>query len=565
MIILGISLGHDSGASIFKDDAVKVAINEERLSRKKLHIGYPYLSIEKILEISNTKISEIDIITIDGKKIDPQNFGNELNFENIQKKILGVFNLDKFILGTEIGVSFTRFLYNFKNQYEKFKIKKKFIQKGFKGEFKSIEHHYAHAASAYFSQEKDIGLAITLDGGGEGYCSHIYKAEKNKLSLLHKITTYHSLPLYYAYITKLIGFTPLRHEGKLLGLAASGDPEKVEKILDNYIRFDKNNLQFENIGGYYFKVFNKLKKDLSNFSREDIAAGIQAHSERLTIEYISAIIKKFSFNKKINIFLAGGIFANIKINQKISEIDLVESCYIFPNMGDGGLSTGAVLAEYFSNNKKNKKIKIDMYLGSSCEQIDNETLLSSKLKILKVDNIYSFIAKELKIGKIFGIFQGKMEFGPRALGNRSIICSPQKVEINEILNQKLKRSDFMPFAPCLLAEDFEIYFQSKLSVEDFKFMTFTCKTKEICDVVAPAIVHLDKTARPQTIFKKDNDFLYNVLTEFKKETGLGMLINTSFNVHEEPIVESYNDAIKSFNESKLDYLILDGKVIKSLI
>jgi len=565
MIILGISLGHDSGASIFKDDAVKVAINEERLSRKKLHIGYPYLSIEKILEISNTKISEIDIITIDGKKIDPQNFGNELNFENIQKKILGVFNLDKFILGTEIGVSFTRFLYNFKNQYEKFKIKKKFIQKGFKGEFKSIEHHYAHAASAYFSQEKDIGLAITLDGGGEGYCSHIYKAEKNKLSLLHKVTTYHSLPLYYAYITKLIGFTPLRHEGKLLGLAASGDPEKVEKILDNYIRFDKNNLQFENIGGYYFKVFNKLKKDLSNFSREDIAAGIQAHSERLTIEYISAIIKKFSFNKKINIFLAGGIFANIKINQKISEIDLVESCYIFPNMGDGGLSTGAVLAEYFSNNKKNKKIKIDMYLGSSCEQIDNETLLSSKLKILKVDNIYSFIAKELKIGKIFGIFQGKMEFGPRALGNRSIICSPQKVEINEILNQKLKRSDFMPFAPCLLAEDFEIYFQSKLSVEDFKFMTFTCKTKEICDVVAPAIVHLDKTARPQTIFKKDNDFLYNVLTEFKKETGLGMLINTSFNVHEEPIVESYNDAIKSFNESKLDYLILDGKVIKSLI
>ena len=565
MKILGISLGHDSGASIFKDDAVKVAINEERLSRKKLHIGYPYLSIEKILEISNTKISEIDIITIDGKKIDPQNFGNELNFENIQKKILGVLNLDKFILGTEIGVSFIRFLYNFKNQYEKFKIKKKFIQNGFKGEFKSIEHHYAHAASAYFSQEKDVGLAITLDGGGEGYCSHIYKAEKNKLSLLHKITTYHSLPLYYAYITKLIGFTPLRHEGKLLGLAASGNPEKVEKILDNYIRFDKNNLQFKNIGGYYFKVFNKLKKDLSNISREDIAAGIQAHSERLTIEYISAIIKKFSFNKKINIFLAGGIFANIKINQKISEIDLVESCYIFPNMGDGGLSTGAVLAEYFSNNKKNKKIKIDMYLGSSCEQIDNETLLSSKLKILEVENIYSFIAKELKIGKIFGIFQGKMEFGPRALGNRSIICSPKKIEINEILNQKLKRSDFMPFAPCVLAEDFEIYFQSKLGVEDFKFMTFTCKTKEICDVVAPAIVHIDKTARPQTIFKKDNDFLYNVLSEFKKETGLGMLINTSFNVHEEPIVESYHDAIKSFKESKLDYLILDKKIIKSLV
>ena len=564
MNILGISLGHDSGATILKDRKIKVAINEERLSRKKLHVGYPHLSIDKILEISNTKISEIDVITIDGKKIDPQNFGNELDFKNIQKKILGILHLDKIILGTNIGVSFIRFLYNFKNQYEKNKIKKIFIQKGFKGEFKSVEHHYAHAASAYFSQEKDSGLAITFDGGGEGYCSHVYKAEKNKLSLLHKITTYHSLPLYYAYITKLIGFTPLRHEGKLLGLAASGNSKKVKKILENYIRFNKNNLQFENIGGYYTKVYGKLKKDLTDFTREDIAAGIQAHTEKLTIEYIIAIIKKFSLSKKVNLFLAGGIFSNIKINQKISEIDFVQSCYIFPNMGDGGLSTGAVLGEYFSKNEKFKKKKFDMYLGSSCEQLDNEKLESAKLKVIEVENIFSFIAKELKMGKIFGLFQGKMEFGPRALGNRSIICSPQNIKINEILNQKLKRSDFMPFAPCVLAEDFEIYFQSRLATEDFKFMTFTCKTKKICEEIAPAIVHLDNTARPQTIFKEDNYFLYNVLSEFKKETGLGMLINTSFNVHEEPIVESYNDAIKSFKESKLDYLVLDGKIIKSI-
>ena len=204
-----------------------------------------------------------------------------------------------------------------------------------------------------------------------------------------------------------------------------------------------------------------------------------------------------------------------------------------------------------------------MYLGSSYEKLNTETLLNEKLKILEVENIYKFIAKELKQNKIFGIFQKKMEYGPRALGNRSIICSPQKIKINEILNQKLKRSEFMPFAPCVLAEDFKTYFQSKLSVEDFKFMTFTCKTKKICDEIAPAIVHLDKSARPQSIFKEDNDFLYNILVEFKRETGLGMFINTSFNVHEEPIVESYQDAIKSFKESKLDYLVLDKRIIKS--
>lgn len=562
MKILGISLGHDSGASIISNGIVKAAINEERLSRKKLHTGYPTLSIKKVLQISNYKISDLDVITIDGKKIDPQNFGREMDFENIQKKILGLIGLDKYILGTEIGILFTRFIYNFKNQYEKIKIKYKFINEGFRGKFASIEHHYAHAASAYYAQDKDVGLAVTLDGGGEGYCSHVYKAENNELKLLHKITSYHSLPLYYAYMTKLVGFKPLRHEGKLLGLAASGNPEKVEEILKKYICFNKKNLQFLNKGGYYIRVYKKLQKDLKNFSREDIAAGIQSHSEKLTIDYISTVIKKFGHNKKTNLFLAGGIFSNIKINQKISEIDTVKSCYIFPNMGDGGLSTGAVLGQHYTKNKESKKIKFDMYLGSSNEEKNKQIISDFKCKFMNLENIYEFIATELANNKIFGLFNGKMEYGPRALGNRSIICSPQNVEINEILNQKLKRSEFMPFAPCVLAEDFRTYFKSKLQEEDFKFMTFTCKTKKICDVVAPAIVHIDKSARPQTVFKSDNNFLFKVLKEFKRKTGLGMLINTSFNVHEEPIVETYEDALRSSKQSKLDYLVLDRRIIK---
>ena len=561
MKILGIALGHDSGASLVINGDLKFAINEERLSRKKLHIGYPYLSIKKILDISKIKISEIDIITLDGKKIDPKNFGEEFNFENSQKKILGFFRLDRFILGTEIGISFVRFIFNFKNKFEKYKIKKKFIKDGFKGKFKLVEHHYAHAGSAYFSQEKDVGLAITLDGGGEGYCSHVYSAENNKLKLLHKITSYHSLAVYYAYITKLIGFTPLRHEGKILGLAASGNSSEVKEILKKYIIFNTKNLKFENNGGYYFRVYKKLKNDLKNFSREDIAAGIQAHSENLTIEYIKAILKKFCFSKKINLFLAGGIFANIKINQKIAELDQVNSCYIFPNMGDGGLSAGGALGEYFTINQNHKKKNHSMYLGPTYE-FDKILPLNSKLSFVDVENTNQFIATKLKENKIFGIFQGRMEYGPRALGNRSIICSPQNININEILNQKLQRSDFMPFAPCVLAEDFQTFFESKLNVKDFQFMTFTCKTKDKCDELTPAIVHFDKSARPQSIFRENNEFLYEILLEFKKKTGFGMLINTSFNVHEEPIVESYDDAMKAFIQSKLDYLILDKKIFK---
>ncbi len=563
MKILGISTGHDSGASLVINGKLVAAINEERLSRKKLHVGIPYRSIDKVLSISNLKFSELDYIAIEGRKIDPQKFGQEFNFENKSKKLLVFFKLDRFFLGTEIGIKFVRFIFSFVNYFRKKKIKNYLIKKGFNGKFELIEHHLAHAASAYFSQEKDIGLIITMDANGEGYCSHIYTSKKNKLKLVHKITVYHSLAIYYAYITKLIGFTPLRHEGKILGLAASGDNVKVEKILKKFIYFDKKNLNFVNEGGYYHKAFLKLKNELKNFSREDLASGIQNYSEKLMIDYVEGVINKFSLEKATNIFLAGGIFANIKINQKIAQLDKVKSCYIFPNMGDGGLSAGCALELAYRKKPFLKKERTNMSLGSSYNVLENDLKISSKDTVVKNTNIFEFVAKQLVENKILGIFQGKMEYGPRALGNRSIICSAKDKSINEILNHKLKRSDFMPFAPCVLREDFNNFFESNLEPDDFEYMTFTCKTKNTCNNLTPAIVHIDKTARPQTVSENTNHFLYNVLKEYKKKTGVGLLINTSFNVHEEPIVESTLDAIKSFELSELDFLVLENFVIKS--
>ena len=562
MKILGISLGHDSGASLVVNGSLIAAINEERLSRQKLHIGFPSRSIEKVLEITKLKISEIEYIAIEGKKIDPQKFGEEFLFKNTNKKILGYLNIDRFLLGTEVGINLVRFILNFINFIRKKKIKKYFIKKGFKGKFKLIEHHLAHAASAYYSQEKNEGLSITMDAGGEGYCSHIYISNNNKLNLVHKITSYHSLAIYYAYITKILGFTPLRHEGKILGLSAAGDSQKIEKILKKYIIFDKKKMKFINLGGYYLKVYSKLKNELKDFKREDIAAGIQVYTEKLMVKYVGTIIKKFSLNKKTNIFLAGGLFANIKINQKIVDLDSVNSCYVFPNMGDGGLSAGCALNVFYEKNPNFIKKRQSMFLGSSYNIETENFSLRSNHKEIKVDDIYEFIGNQLNENKIFGIFNGAMEYGPRALGNRSIICSPQNKSINEILNYKLKRSDFMPFAPCVLAEDFKDFFETKLNINDFEFMTFTCSTKKICEELVPAIVHIDKSARPQAVFEDKNNFLHKILKEFKKVSGVGMLINTSFNVHEEPIVETYDDALRSFEMSNLDFLVLDKKIIK---
>ena len=562
MKILGISAGHDSGACVVSDGKIIAAINEERLSRVKNHIGFPAKSIEKVLEISNTKISEIEYIAIEGKKVDNQNLGEEFLFKNKQKLLLSYFRLDKFIMGTELGVGFVRFILSFVNLIRKRKIKNYFYKRGFKGKFELIEHHLGHAASAYYTQEKNDGLVITADAGGEGYCSHIYIAKNNCLTLVHKILGYNSLAVYYGYVTKILGFTPLKHEGKILGLSASGNPALVEKKLKKFIFFDKKKINFVNRGGYYLNNYNKLKKELSEFSKEDIAAGIQNYTERLMLDYINSIIEKYSKINKSNLYLAGGIFANIKLNQKIANLQKVKSCYVFPNMGDGGLAAGCALNVYFDKKKNAIKKKHSMYLGSSHDISSKQFVINDQFKIIPYKNLFKFIATELNNNKIFGIFQGKMEYGPRALGNRSIICSPKNKIINETLNFKLKRSDFMPFAPCVLNEDFEYFFESNMKAESFEHMTFTCNTKKICEELAPAIVHIDKTARPQTVFKDKNLFLFKVLEEFKKISGIGMLINTSFNIHEEPIIESYENALKSFKISSLDFLILENKIIQ---
>ena len=321
-----------------------------------------------------------------------------------------------------------------------------------------------------------------MDAGGEGYCSHVYITENNRMRLVHKILAYNSLAIYYGYITKILGFTPLRHEGKVLGLSASGEADLVEKKLRNFIYFDKKKINFINKGGYYKNTYLKLQNTLKEFSREDIAAGIQSLIEKLMIEYVECVIEKFSGIKKTNLFLAGGIFANIKLNQKISNLENVKYCYVFPNMGDGGLGAGCALDVNFKYNYMSVKNKQTMSLGSHYPSLKRNLISNSKYEILNYTNLYQFIATKLAQKKIFGIFQGKMEYGPRALGNRSIICSAEDISINNILNAKLKRSEFMPFAPCVLQEDFNNFFETNMKPEDFEYMTFTCKTKKFVKI-----------------------------------------------------------------------------------
>ena len=263
--------------------------------------------------------------------------------------------------------------------------------------------------------------------------------------------------------------------------------------------------------------------------------------------------------------MSGGVFANVKLNQRISEIEKIEKIFVFPNMGDGGLSIGAAALSFYKRKKYFPKKIDNMYLGPkfSSNEILKE-IKKYKLTALKVKNSSKFIAKQISKGKVIGLFQGRMEFGPRALGNRSIIVQAKDVSVNDWLNKKLRRTEFMPFAPITLKNDKNKYYKDIKKKEPcMKFMTITvdCKKKALTNF--PAAVHIDKTARPQLIDKKYNSFLYDLILNYKKITRSGTLINTSFNMHEEPIVCSPKDALRAFKLGNLDYLFIGNYILKS--
>lgn len=567
MLVLGINTGHDSGACLTNGEKIIAAINEERLSRIKMHNGFPFLAVEEVISIAGVKFEDIDTVVVEGKYIMPtEDVGFELETADWKKNLIVKLGLDRFFLGSEFGLQLVRAGLKVDTLKTATTIRNYFSKKGYKGNVIFEDHHYCHAASAYYSQPNDDGLSITLDANGEGYCSRVYRCQNNKMELLHSIPCYHSPAYYYAYVTQILGFKPLRHEGKITGLAAYGNPSATAAIFAKYIYFDESFLSFTNKGGYHLKAMESLKMDLKGYSKEDIAAGIQFHTEKIICQYITAIIRKFIGNKLTNIFLSGGLFANVKINQRILELENVKSLFVFPNMGDGGINAGAAIGLAFEKNPELPKLKLDnVYLGRNftdediVKEITKQNLISERS-----ENIAADIAKCVVEGKVVARFNGAMEYGPRALGNRSIVYSAADSSVNTWLNNRLNRTEFMPFAPYVRDVDYKEYFLiSEKDILPFNFMTITCDVTPKCKAEAPAITHVDGTARPQIISREMNPTYYDILTEYKNLTGVGVLVNTSFNMHEEPIINTPEEAINTFKRGGLDVLAIGNYLLYS--
>ena len=550
---------NETSVSLVKDGAPITCIAEERLSRVKLDGRFPAKAIDQVLENEGISIEDVDAIAV------PFLHPAKSNYKYLKSAWKTYFDTGIF-LKKQIK-DFTWF-----TLYDSIKkprtLKHKIHGKEFSLEL--YDHHKCHAAGAFYCSPFEKALVVTLDGGGDGLDGSAYVGEGTSLKRLFEIPHFQSPGTMYSAITSDLGFKRHRHEGKITGLAAYGNDDLERLGLDDLLSYVPNKKRFvsKRVAEHHknadlsekSKFFYPL---LEKFGREDLAAAAQKILEIEVVRFVqnaleAAINKGHQVDK---VCLAGGVFANVKLNQRIYNIEGVNNVFVYPAMGDDGLSGGAALLSYFEQSevksKKAAEIK-EIYKGIA---YDNDRIKAAldqaNLSYTHYDEVEKEIAQLLHQGKIVGRFNGRMEYGPRALGNRSIIGAPFDPSINDWLNKKLNRTEFMPFAPSINVEHAKDYF---IGYEDnhiaADFMTITYDVFEDKIEKIPAVVHIDKTARPQVVREETNPSYHKIIDEFYKLSGVPVVLNTSFNIHEQPIVCTPEDAIAGFLEGKLDVLAI---------
>jgi carbamoyltransferase len=559
-VIIGLNIGHDAGVSVIDGQKVLFAANEERFSRIKNHVGFPSLALEEALSLIGKK--QVDLIAVEGKRVLQFKELGAYTPENYPRYIKASdrLGLSRFFLGTSLGVSITQSIH-FATQFPRRQgIISNLRKFGLVAPINFYDHHEAHNATAVFAGSRKKGVSISMDASGEGYCSKVFYFDGQSMKHLGKydLPSYFSIANMYKHITYNLGFKPLRHEGKITGLAAFGNSEETARIIHGNFGFNEESNLWTNKFGYGLPAAKKLSKALIGFSREDIAAGIQKVLEENIVGYLKKIVLENSDSGVEHVYLSGGLFANVKLNQRIVEQSWSMGVEVAPNMGDGGLNLGVAL---LANGKPVDRLR-NLYLGTPLDTHDIIDLANKyNCKVRRVPNPAELVARSLSEGLVVAIARNRMEYGPRALCNRSILYSATNKDVNSWLNKRLNRTEFMPFAPVIRDIDANSQFEIDSS-SDYSNMTITCLCTSSAKRDYPAIVHVDGTARPQVLEEDVNPFMYEVLTKYKAMTSKCTLVNTSFNMHEEPIVRSTEDSIKAFALGQLDVLFLEDFEIR---
>ena len=584
--ILGISaFYHDSAAAMVLDGKIIAAAQEERFTRVKHDSSFPNNAVEFVLKFSNLKLSDVDHIVFYEKPF--------LKFERL---------LETYVAFAPRGFAqFTKampiWLRDKLFQKKMLLNLLKGIDNNFKDENKMLfsEHHLSHAASAFYPSPFNEAVVLTADGVGEWATTTVAVGKGNKLNIKKEIHFPHSLGLLYSAFTYYTGFKVNSGEYKLMGLAPYGEPKYCNLIRDNLIDIKNDgsfrlnqdffnyatgltmtNNKFHNLFG---KKPRNSKEDKITEFHMDIAASIQKVTEDIMLSLANSLRQEFNIP---NLCLAGGVALNCVANGKILKKKIFDNIWVQPAAGDAGGSLGAALAFWHIEQNKERKVSTtdDMqgsYLGPQYSQKEVERKLNdlgAKFEILNEENLIKRVTEDLSKGNVIGWFQGRMEFGPRALGARSIIGDPRLPSMQKNLNLKIKyRESFRPFAPSVMREDLSDWFEmdcdspymllvSDVAVNKRRSMTndekalFGIDKLNIKRSEIPAVTHVDYSARVQTVHKETNSKYYKLLSEFKKKTGCPVLVNTSFKVRGEPIVNTPEDAFNCFMGTELDVLTI---------
>lgn len=567
MTILGIYPSHDSGAALLNDEGeILAAINEGRLIGEKLFWGFPEKSIKTVFDIAGRSPTDVSQVAVGGQHIA---IGKRKSFDEVptKKRLMELLSFLPFT-GGHLFSKIGRRLFTAAREDEVWESRLESV--GVNAPVRFFDHHYSHAASTYYTSpfEEDT-LILTLDAQGDFRSSTIYTVSDNhKLEIESWTPFYHSMGKYWSYVTFNLGFTPMRHEGKISGLAAQGDPSECIDVFRNYMNVDKDALEFRSrIGCWNNPAAKRLHRDLQGTNWADVAAALQLRTEEVVCELVDEAMKRFDCS---TLALAGGVFANVKLNQELVKIDSVSDVYIHPHMGDGGLAVGGAYAHWAEQKLKSGETPepqfIDtVYHGTETTAAEiasalDEAGLEYEHRSDTEDRIGELLAK----GYVVGRYNGALEYGPRALGNRSIIAAPTDPSCQDWLNERLDRTEFMPFAPSILESHIDdFYVDTSAGTHAGKFMTINFDATDHGKKSAPAVIHIDETSRPQIVVEADNPSYHSIIESFRKRTGLPILLNTSFNAHGKPIVNSPEEAIDAYEKGMIDALAIDDFVVLS--
>ncbi|MCW5771512.1 MAG: hypothetical protein KIT16_07760 [Rhodospirillaceae bacterium] len=567
MLILGVHPGyHDACAVLHDDYRLVAAVAQERMTRRKVDGGrVPVEAIDECLAIAGAKRKDVGALVL-GRGAFPARFYAHLPFDRaLEAKV-------RRLLGKEKHKSMERECV----RYGRFDSEAMFRAGDFLGALglpagipvRFFNHHEAHALPTLFHTDWNDALLYTADGGGDNvqYSHRVFRDGAIETLFggdeeLARPMRIDSVGLAYGYATQALGFRINRHEGKTTGLAAWGEPAFYDAIATHFRVDEAGQIASDfadnaTMRRYLFDLFRDRK-------REDVAASIQRFLENFVLKAVGRLLERTGVRK---LGLAGGVFANVRLNQRLAEELPVDEIFVYPAMSDQGLAAGGVLKFLLERDGMerwlaNRYPLESLYYGRDFGE-DIDRALGGDAAIERLDGPpVETAARILAAGGIVAIYTKGMEYGPRALGARTILATPSDATINDTLNKRLERSEFMPFAPVVAEENAERVFRiGAAKAYAARFMTVTAHVQPGWRERIPAVVHVDGTARPQVIRREWNALYYDVLKAFELRTGLPILINTSFNVHEEPIINRPEECARALRDGRIDYVVTEKAV-----